>query len=456
MTTPIHDFIQSYIASGASRLHVPGHKGAGPLGIEPRDITEIAGAGDLYGSSGIIAESQNNASALFASGATFYSAEGSSLCIRAMLYLAMTCRVPSPRRPVALAARNAHKAFLYAAALCDFDVVWLWPEDDAGSLCTCPVTPEALARRLDAMEDKPFCVYVTSPDYLGGLQDIRGLSKVCHAHGIPLIVDNAHGAYLRFLPESLHPLDLGADLCCDSAHKTLPALTGAALLHVSRAADPRYIERAPQALSLFASTSPSWLILESLDLCNARLVADFPPALADMADGVRALKETLSDRGFDVLPGEPMKLTLRGDGPRLAERLRRHDVECEYADGGHVVLMFSPNNAPEDLRRVSDALTAPSKASPHWGRWPAEGGSDEVPRVPVPPLPRLQRAMTIREAVFSPSERVPAAEAVGRVCAAPTVSCPPAVPIAVSGERITPGAVACLLHYGVDEIDVVL
>ena len=441
MTTPIHDFIQSYIASAPARLHVPGHKGAGPMGIEPWDITEVAGAGELYGSSDIIAESQRNASALFASGATFYSAEGSSLCIRAMLYLAMTCRAPSPRRPVALSARNAHKAFLYAAALCDFDVEWLWPEGGEGSLCACPVTPDALARRLDAMQDRPFCVYVTSPDYLGGLQDIRGLSEVCHAHGIPLIVDNAHGAYLRFLPESLHPLDLGADLCCDSAHKTLPALTGAALMHISRNADPRLIERAPQALSLFASTSPSWLILDSLDLCNARLATDFPPALAAMADRVSSLKRTLAGRGFTVRQGEPMKLTLVGDGARLAEQLRRHSIECEYADAGHVVLMFSPNNSPDDLSRVLEALAAPPKA---------------FPRIAALPIPRLQCAMTIREAVFAPSGRVPAAQAAGRVCAAPTVACPPAVPIAVSGERITPEAVACFQHYGVDFIDVVL
>ena len=144
MNTPIHDFVTRYVASGASRLHMPGHKGAGPLGCEARDITEIDGADELFAAEGIIAESERNASALFGTGATCYAAEGSSQCVRAMLYLAMVCRTGAGERPVALAARNAHKALLYAAALCDFDVEWLYP-GRAASACCCPVTPGALA-----------------------------------------------------------------------------------------------------------------------------------------------------------------------------------------------------------------------------------------------------------------------------------------------------------------------
>ena len=439
MNTPIHDFIKNYIESGTARLHVPGHKGAGPTGFEPWDITEIAGADELYGACGIIAESERNAAGLFGSGATFYSCEGSSLCIRAMLYLALSNRAPSKSRPVALAARNAHKAFLYAAALCDFDVEWLWPEGNGASVCACPVTPEALDKRLDGMGETPFCVYVTSPDYLGGVQDIAGLAAVCHARGVPLIVDNAHGAYLKFLPESMHPIDLGADMCCDSAHKTLPVLTGGAYLHVSKAADARYIEGARDALSLFGSTSPSYLILRSLDLCNARLSSDWPARLREAAGRVAAIKARLSARGFDVLPGEPMKLAIRGDGPRLAGALRSGGVECEYADNGHVVMMFSPDNADGDYDRIDRALKAPVPV-------------DHAP-ICTPAMPA--RAMTIREAVFSASEVVPAREALGRVCASPTVACPPAIPIVASGEVIDRAAVRALIENGIDRVRVV-
>lgn len=438
MNTPIFDFVSRYIEADAARLHMPGHKGRGSLGCEARDITEIAGADDLYAAEGIIAESESNASALFGTGATFYAAEGSSQCVKAMLYLAMTNRGGAGERPVALAARNAHRSFLHAAALCDFDVEWLYPSGGEGSLCACPVTAEDLERRLADMAVKPFCVYVTSPDYLGGTQDIRALSVVCHRRGVPLMVDNAHGAYLKFLPESCHPIDLGADICCDSAHKTLPALTGAAYLHVSRRADPRFIEGARHALALFGSSSPSWLILQSLDLCNARLSGDYPEALFRTVARVDALKQRLSERGFALYGDEPLKLTLRGDGVAMADALRRGGVECEFADRAHVVLMFTPDNPKEDYRRIDAALDRPF----------------DVPTEIEPAPPRLNRAMTIRQAVFAPSERVPSFRAAGRVCAVPTVSCPPAVPVAVSGEIISPECVTTLQYYGINHLRV--
>ena len=440
MNTPICDFVAGYIRSDASRLHVPGHKGAGLMGCEPWDLTEVAGADALFEASGIIAESERNASLLFGTGATFYSCEGSSLCIRAMLALAASSRRTPGKRPVALAARNAHRAFVYAAALIDFDVAWLYPDGAADSICACPVTPAALEAKLHSMAEKPFCVYVTSPDYLGGMQDVRGLSRVCHAHGVPLIVDNAHGAYLKFLKPSLHPIDLGADMCCDSAHKTLPVLTGGAYLHISKAADARWARDARLMMAMFGSTSPSYLILESLDRCNAALAGDWPDRLAACVERVGKLKKRLSARGFELRGGEPMKLTIRGDGLGMAARLRKGGVECEYADRNYAVLMPSPDNRPEDFERVAAALTEP--------------GPSACPQAMAPLW--LKRAMTIREAVFSPGEMVPVRAAEGRVCAAPTVACPPAVPIAVSGEIITRDAVEAFERNGVDSVRVCL
>ena len=123
-----------------------------------------------------------------------------------MLFLALQAAPQTGKRPVLLAARNAHKALLYAAALLDFDVEWLWPApEDSGALCSCPVPAAKLADALHALaqqDRKPFGVYVTSPDYLGGVQDIAALAAVCRAQDVPLLVDNAHGAYLRFLPEN--------------------------------------------------------------------------------------------------------------------------------------------------------------------------------------------------------------------------------------------------------------
>ena len=153
MNTPIADFVRRYAASGTARLHMPGHKGRAFLGCEPFDITEIAGADSLYEADGIIAQSEENAAALFGSSRTLYSTEGSSQCIRAMLYLCLNCRARGAR-PVIVAARNVHKAFVFAAALLDFEIVWLWPQN-ISSLCACEVSAETLEKTLSGLDAPP-------------------------------------------------------------------------------------------------------------------------------------------------------------------------------------------------------------------------------------------------------------------------------------------------------------
>lgn len=440
MKTPVCDFVAAYEQSGAARLHMPGHKGKGPLGCEGRDITEIAGADSLYEAGGVIAQSEQNAAALFGAKATFYSAGGSSQCIGAMLCLALQ----KSKSRVVLAARNAHKSFLHAAALLDADVRWLWPRPY--SLLACPVTPEMLENALAALPEAPAAVYITSPDYLGNVQPVAALAKVCHAHGAPLLVDNAHGAYLHFLPAPVHPLDEGADLCCDSAHKTLPVLTGGAYLHLGHGLLKAEEGEVRAALSLFGSTSPSYLILQSLDACNLYLAGEARPKLAACVRAVEALKADLAAQGWAVAESEPLKVTLHASkhgwrGDVLADFLRQNGVECEYADPDDLVLMVSPQNSPEDLEKVRAALAAAGQGS-------------ETLQTP-PQMARPRQAMGIRAALLAPAEEVPVAAAAGRVCAAPTVGCPPAVPVVVSGEEISPDAAAVFRYYGIETVRVV-
>ena len=163
MNTPIADFVRGYGKKNMTRLHMPGHKGNAFLGCESLDITEICGADSLYEADGIIAESEANATALFGTGRTIYSTEGSSQCIRAMLYLCMQHSSPT-MRPKILATRNVHKAFVYAAALLDLDVEWILPEGSMHSIGSCSVTPEKIETHLIGMSELPVAVYVTSPD----------------------------------------------------------------------------------------------------------------------------------------------------------------------------------------------------------------------------------------------------------------------------------------------------
>ena len=436
MKTPICDFVKTYAASATTRLHMPGHKGVSRLGCEPWDITEVDGADVLYHSGGIIRESEENAAALFGTARTVYSTEGSSLCIRGMLYLAMQA---TGRRTV-LAGRNAHSTFVTACALLDAEVEWLYGGD---TLTACPVTADGLADALDTMEP-PAAVYVTSPDYLGNTLDIAALAQVCHSRGVLLLVDNAHGAYLRFLPRDRHPITLGADLCCDSAHKTLPVLTGGAYLHIAhRAAD--LAEQAEYALSLFASTSPSYLILQSLDGVNPYLADGFRADLAACCTAVAELKTALAAHGYTLVGAEPTKVTVAPKsygytGTELAAVLAEQGLMCEFADPDYVVMMVSPDNTAA-CAVVGEALCAlPRKAAL---------------TATAPTMAPPQVTCSLREALFTPAQTLPLAQCLGRVVAAPTVSCPPAVPVLVGGEVVDDAALAVFRYYGYENLRVI-
>lgn len=444
MTTPIRDFVERYVASEPMRLHMPGHKGASLLGFEAYDITEVAGADSLYEADGIIRESEKNASLLFGC-PTYYSTEGSSQCIRAMLYLVtLYAKEQGVDRPLILAGRNAHKTFFSAVALLDLDVEWL----EHGYL-ECLVTPTGLARELAQLQTEgrlPSAVYLTSPDYLGNMLAIDRLADVCHTYGVLLLVDNAHGAYLKFLTPSRHPMDLGADLSTDSAHKTLPVLTGGAYLHIGTHLPLSLKACAKQALALFGSTSPSYLILQSLDVANAVIAdEDFAPALNETARRVELCRSKLAEQGFSAYNSEPLKLTLHPNGygytgQEVAEYLRRNGIECEFADPNYVVLMVTPAITDRDMKRLTEVLTALPRR--------------EALSLCPPPLVRPRRVMSIREATFAPSEILPVQKCVGRVLAAATVGCPPAVPIVASGEVIDEGCLECFDYYGIETCSV--
>ena len=442
MNTPICDFVDRYAASAPVRLHMPGHKGAGAA--ERLDITEIPGADVLYHPAGIILESERNAASLFGARRTVYSAEGSSLSIRAMVYMAVQYALRRGKRPRIAAGRNAHKVFITAAALLDVQVDWLYPAGE-GTLLSCEITPGQLEASLQGGEP-PTAVYVTSPDYLGNMADIQGLAQVCRRFGCLLLVDNAHGAYLNFLPEGSHPMKCGADLCCDSAHKTLPVLTGGGYLHIAQSAPAEFDEAADAAMALFASTSPSYLILQSLDAANAALAGPWSQKLRSAAAEWAALKKRLESLGYRLIGQEPMKLTILAKpygytGEALAAALEAQNIYCEFADPDYLVLMLPADDRPGLPERLYRALAA-------------------IPRrpeitAPAPVLKPAQAVLTPHAALFSPARRVELPAALGKIMADPTVSCPPAIPVVCCGERIDAWAINAMEYYGITHVRVV-
>lgn len=410
---------------------MPGHKGIEFLGCEAMDITEIYGADSLYEANGIIRDSEKNASKIFNTGDTFYSTEGSSLCIRAMIYTAL---INTDRKPLIAAARNVHKSFVYAAAALDLDVCWIYPKN-SNSLCGGSITADEAEEILKEYE--PFALYITSPTYLGEISDIKEIAKVCKKYDTPLLVDNAHGAYLNFL--GMHPINLGATMCCDSAHKTLPVLTGGAYLHISKEYKELYFPIIKDAMSFFASTSPSYLTLCSLDLCNKTMTTNFDELIHSTITNVNDLKEYIKSRNFKLYGREPLKITIHTNGNKMAKELRELGGECEYSDNEFIVFMFTPQNTKKDFDLIKKLISSCENYEP----------------VASPTIEKVEKAMSIRKALLSKQELVKTEYAVGRICASPTVSCPPAIPIAVCGEIITEKQAELFKFYGIDKVSCV-
>lgn len=440
MKTPIVSFLKSYQEKSPVRMHMPGHKGAGILGFEGMDLTEIYGADELFAAEGIIKESEQNASSLFGC-PTYYSTQGSTLCIQTMCTILCQDAKSKGKKPKILAGRNAHRSFIHAAALLDFDIAWLYGNSD---YLSCKISTETLEKEI--LENNPTAVYLTNPDYLGNLLDIKSLASICKKHDVLLAIDNAHGAYLRFLEPSLHPIDLGADLCCDSAHKTLPVLTGGAYLHLSDSLNQVWKNDVKHFMEYFSSTSPSYLIMASLDATNEVLDTTFKKSLSECIQRVDVLKNALIQHGYTILSGEPMKITISTKefgytGNEIANLLMECDIYPEFYDSDYIVLMPSPYNTKDDLKRLETCLCKIERKSVVFNSFPK--------------LERARKVMNVRQALFAQSTMIEVSKSLGQVCSSVSVSCPPAILPVIPGEVISESSIEVMKYYGIETVRVV-
>lgn len=432
MNTPIHDFLVNYEKSNRLRLHMPGHHGR----YNSHDVTEIKGADSLFEDNGIIAESEKNASKLYGTKATFYSTAGSTLSIQSMVFIA------KKEGRTIYAIRNVHRSFLNVCVLLDLSVNWIYPEYN-NTIISGSIDLESIETVL-SKDTSPKALYITSPDYYGMVADIKSIAEICHRCNTILLVDNAHGTILNFLNDNLHPIHLGADMCADSPHKTLPVLTGGGYLHIG---NQRYISMGKMAMSFFGSTSPSYLIMESLDLCNEYINSSLKLDLYRVINNIKSLKNRFADKFTFASSQEPLHLTFltwkdNYSGLQLAESLREYNIECEYADYQSLVLLFSPLDDDTVFKRLSYAL---------------ENIILDTVNIntQVLNLPKLKSVISMREAVFSESETISIDKAEGRICAEIKVPCPPAIPIATSGELITNDCIKIFKNYSINLINVV-
>lgn len=436
--------LEAYAQNGPYPLHMPGHKRrVSPAPGLPFqwDVTEVPGTDDLHRAQGILARAMERTAALWGARRTWYLVGGSTCGILAGI------RALAPAGSTVIAARNCHKSVYHAIELGNLSVRWLVPPVDQSFQIYGSVSPAAVAEALDRNPDAA-CVILTSPTYEGVVSDVKTIAGLCHSRGVPLLVDEAHGAHLGLFPEAGFPdgaIAAGADVVIQSAHKTLPSLTQTALLHLAGPlADPDRIER---QLDIFETSSPSYPLLASLDGCTGILGsqgAELFSAWSRRLSGFSRAMEGLSrlrvlccgrDRREDhpaIFAFDPSKLLVSGQGTchtgaSLAEALRsRFGFETEMACGENLLAMTSPADSGEALAAFAEALLALDRE--------CEAAPASAASLLPPPGPAR---CTIAAALDAPAEAVPAGQALGRVAAEYVWAYPPGVPLLAPGEEIT-------------------
>lgn len=482
--TPLLAALEGQIAAGRSRLHMPGHKGRLPFPLAeaaPYDLTELPDTDSLYEASGCLLELERRYAALYEAGDSFLSAGGSTLCIQTMLALlgpgaAICCD------------RTLHTSAMNAIGLLGQRPFFMGLLRDPHGL-PLPPSPQQVSRLLDRHPEVK-AVYITSPNYYGYLADIPALAAVAHARGALLLIDNAHGAHLPFLQGVCHPMAAGADLCCDSLHKMLPALTGAAVLHMAPGV-PFSRGQVKRCMSWFGSTSPSYLILLSCDLLCGQLADRLPGRLLQVQAQVRALcapgpdsyggaagstgvagdagtagdagvawgtgfareAGTTGSLGGPDCPPQPAGLSARdplrlalpthGQAQQMRQLLYQNAIEPELCDALAAVLLFGAGSQLEDFARARRLICSLPPLQPLPEGW----------RLPLPEEPEM--GCLPREAMLAPCELLPVERALGRIAAANVQRCPPGVPLALCGERIGRETILLLKNYGVSALNVI-
>ena len=473
--------LKTYSESGYYGFHMPGHKrnasltGANlPYEI---DITEIPGFDDLHHAEGILKESMERAAEIYGADQTFYLVNGSTCGILGALF---GCASQNGK---ILMARNSHKAAYHGAELRGLKIEYLYPEFLTEYGIHGGIHPEAVERALfdnrsAGEKERIQAVFLTSPTYEGVVSDIEAIAGIAHRAGIPLIVDEAHGAHFSF-GEGEFPVSAlrkGADVVIQSLHKTLPSFTQTAVLHAKgNLADKNRIGR---YLSVFQSSSPSYLFMAGIERCiqymdhqgreEMRTYGKRMERFFKELQPLRVLKvpgrEICGQNGVYDLDRSKVTISVKGvpgiDGPALSRILReQYHLEMEMAAPEHVIAMTSLMDTKEGLERLKTALLEIDEEL--WSRrnWSKEEAKErreakesrETKESWEPAdgkfLWEETAAMSILEAVSGPVERIPFLEAAGRVSAEFVYLYPPGIPILVPGERITGKIVERVREY---------
>lgn len=480
------DRLKEYGKSDFYAFHMPGHKRQEELGITlfPNpfsvDITEIDGFDNLHHPEGILKESMERAAAVYGADRTYYLVNGSTCGILA----AISSAVSDGKK--LLMARNSHKSAYHAAMLNRMETEYIYPEIIEESGIQGGIEPGELRRILEAdKENRIGAVFLTSPTYEGIVSDIKNLAEIVHERGIPLIVDEAHGAHFAFyegegenrqtgrlFPRSA--LQCGADLVIQSIHKTLPSLTQTAVLHLKEGIADR--ERLEFYLRIYQSSSPSYVMMASIDNCIEYMAGEGRKRLEQlgrrlehwMEDAkqwscLRVLDDhVLEENGaFDrdisklVVGISPQEEKAGINGTALAEAVRRRfHLEPEMCCDRYVLYMTSLMDSEESLFKLSAALTQIDKeiaGALCIGRNErTEGISEETEKHSgeqgtLTWTRDVPRRISMAEAVNKKGRRIRLEDACGCISRGFLTVYPPGVPAVVPGEMISQETAELLL-----------
>ncbi len=453
---PLAEAMKAYAADGATAFHTPGHKqgrGAHPLlrnliteeGLR-EEVSLMEELDDLHEPTMCIREAQQLAAELYGADQSYFMINGTTGAIHAMLMASL-----KPGDQV-LVPRNAHRSILGGLILCGAQPVFIQPEVSASLGIAMGLVPEDVEQAVERYPEACALVAVY-PTYYGVTSDLQAIANIVHAHDMLLLVDEAHGAHLRFsdaLPAQA--LDCGADLVAQSTHKLLGSLTQTSMLHAR--AGRIDMERVRTSASLLQSTSPDYLLLASLDIARMQMATEGWQRMEQVIWLVRSLRSRINALPGLWCPGpedmrtpgatglDETKLTVQVRGLGMtgtrAEYILRHTckIQCELADAWNVLFLFSMADTERETELLYKALTVLSKY--------ACEAEPSVPACALPPIPPMR--LVPRKAFFAPSRPVAIKEALHKVVAETITFYPPGIPVIYPGEVLTDEILAYVLE----------
>ena len=477
MKQPLVEAMERYLREQVYPLHTPGHKGGRGVAEPLRsllgstalrmDVSLMSELDDIHAPCSCIKDAQEEAARLYGSDACFFSVNGTTGAIHAMLLAAL-----QPGDKV-LVPRNAHRSVMGGLILADAVPVYVQPVYIKEFGLQGQVTPEQVKEAF-ALHPDIKAVLLTSPDYFGMAAKVKQIAEIAHAHNAVLLVDEAHGPHLGFhdkFPPSA--MQCGADMAAQSTHKILGALTQCSLLQVK--GTRVNLQHVADVMSLLTTTSPNYLLMGSLDAARAQLAERGSAMMEDALraagllrhelekiTGLRVIKasDVVGKYGVAALDTTKVTINLQGwgiSGIAAGEALRREKIAVELVDPQNVLFLvtyadWAPVQWQDTVNRICRTLQKlrpvrnPLEARSVEQVKALEQEAAEKEKVQQAGLPVTEVAVPMRDVFYRKKQSVPLAEAVGRICAEPVSFYPPGIPVILPGERFTDKIVAWCTH----------